>query len=71
MTLGCRGLQRVRHFPAILPPQRCCEICYGPVNDQDWEAIEQTPRELPLFAFKTGEDFSKRDDGDCELSLHP
>ena|SRR6266699_9762 len=40
MTFGYRGLQRVRHLPAILPPQRCCEVCHGAVNDQDGEAIE-------------------------------
>src|SRR4051812_23221749 len=70
ITFGYRGLQRVRHLPAILPPQRCCDICYSPVNDQDRQAIE-TPRELAFFAFKTGEDFSERDDGECNLSLHP
>jgi hypothetical protein len=41
-----------------------------PGHDQDREAIEQTPCELPLFAFKTGEDFSESDNGDCKLSLH-
>ena len=35
--------------------------------DEGRKAIEQTSRELPVFAFKTVENFSERDDGDCEL----
>ncbi len=29
------------------------EICYCPVNGECWEAVQQTPRELPVFTFHT------------------
>src|SRR5215475_13172482 len=65
-----RGLQCIRHLPAILPPQGSCEIRYSAVNDQGRKSIQQSAGELSFFTLKTREDLRACNYRDRKLSLH-
>src|SRR5262249_8012372 len=64
------GLQCIRHLPAILPPQRSCQIRYSTVNDQGRKSIQQTAGELPFFTLEAREDLRACNYRDRKLSLH-